>query len=882
MIAPKKSHRSDSTELSKRLTLRFYFFLLTLEALAAIGAVFAEPSEGGNVWLLGLSKTRWLLVVCLFVLATIFTALFVANWRNLNIWLRIQTRILVVLDNSTIYLTLVVLSLLGTIFFFYLNLLTFKFTDALVEARLSRLLPLFLWLLLLSAQTLIILPQIRYGKYWQRSDRPRRQILLPAVVGITLLGLLALFVSATRLGLQPDRTGWDVPGVPLLATQVFLAWLVALLFYTILRFLEKKTRWKLSRIDWLACVGIWLVAIYLWQSQPLTPTFFSPTPQPPNYEFYPYSDAASHDLIAQNLLIGEGFSSVAEKPLYSFFLAILHVVAGQNYLNVVFAQVIVLAIFPAVLYLLASQMQHRFSGALLAFAVILRERNTIALSGQLDVSHSKLLMTDLPTALVLALFSLLLFRWLKGDPRALRWPLLVGGALGALLLLRSQTLVFLPLLLILAFWRGGKELRIRSRSAGLLLLGFTLVALPWMLRNAAVTGQFGYAQPLQALYMAKQYSLTPESNDPGFPPETHISDYVSLGFSHVADFVRMYPGEVVHFITAHFVHNEVSSFLTLPIRFDLADNIVVFYNLRPYWIGAEDRLWNNCCSLGAHIINSPYWDNWNGIFPSEARLPIFFNLAMLALGLGVAWGRSHWLGLLPAGLHLAYNLSTAIARVSGWRLNLPVDWALLLYYCLGIGQLSLWAWAYLSSSSAVAELKKEKNRAAFGWKHEKLTQSAVLMLAAGLLLPIFEIAIPAHYAKVDNAAAAMEWRSSSLASQTSLDIAAFLDQPGAIAVNGRAFWPRYYGAEMGEPGGQWAAFNPLPFARVGFVLIGPQGDQVVLPLRASPAAFPNASDVLVFGCEEQGFLRAVAVLFPRHAAADLLTDFQAFSCSMSP
>jgi hypothetical protein len=881
LTAPKKSPSSNSTELSQRNALRVYFLLPALEALVAVVLVFVAPSENSNAWLLGLSKTRWLLVAGLFALALIFSALSWTNLHNLNVWPRIQKWLSAVLGNSVIYSVLIILSLLGAVLFFYLGLLTFKFSDALVHVRLLRLLPFFLWILLFSAQTLIILPQIRYGKDWQKRVKPRRETLLSAMIGIVLLGLSALFISVARLGLQPDRTGWDVPGVPLMATQVLLAWLVALLFYALVGFLEKKTGWKLSRFNWLACAGLWLLAIYLWQSQPLTPTFFAPTPRAPNYEFYPYSDAASHDLVAQNLLIGEGFTPVAEKPLYSFFLAILHVLVGQDYLNVVFAQVAVLALFPAVLYLLASQMQHRFSGALLGLAVILRERNTIALSGQIDVSHAKLLMTDLPTALALALLMLLLFRWLKADPRALRWPLLVGGSFGAILLLRSQTLVFLPALLMLAVWRGGKELRARAIYASLLLLGFALVALPWMIRNAARTGQFGYSQPLQALYMAKQYSLTPEANDPGFPANTPISDYVPLGLAHVADFVRMYPGEVTRFITTHFLHNEVSSFLTLPIRFDFADKIVSFYNLRPYWIGAEDRLWKECCSLSAHIANNPYWDNWDGIFPPEARLPILFNLTMVALGLGAAWHRSRWLGLLPAGLHLVYNLSTAVARVSGWRLNLPVDWVSLLYYCLGIGQLSLWVWAYLSASPTVTALGQKTETAMFGWKQEKLTRSVVLILAAGLLLPFSEIVIPARYEKVADAAAVAAWQGSSLAPQT-LDMAAFLDQPGAVALNGRALWPRYYAAEMGEPGGQWAAFNPLPFARVGFVLIGPLGDQVVLPLQTSPAAFPNASDVLVFGCEEDGYLRAVAVLFPSHAAPDLLTDLGTPSCSTEP
>lgn len=862
--------------------MRLYFLLPALGALAPLAAVFAAPSEGSDAWLLGLSKTRWLLVTGLLAAGIAFAAAFWANWHNAKTWPRLQKKISIVFENRIAYIVLLTSSILGTVLFFYLSLLTFKFTDELVQARLSRLLPLLVWLFLLSALTFIILPLLRYGKAKQLGEALRRDLLLPAAHAFALLGLSALFVSLTRLGLQPDRTGWDIPGVPLMATQILVAWLGGLLFYGLLRLIKKRTGWKLSRTDLLACLSLWLLAIILWQTQPLTPTFFAPTPQPPNVEYYPYSDAASHDLVAQNLLIGEGFGSAAEKPLYSFFLSILHTLVGQNYLNVAAAQVVVLALFPAALYLLTSQMQHRFSGLLLALAVILRERNTIALSGQIDVSHSKLLMTDLPTALALALFTLLLFRWLKADRRALRWPLLVGGALGALILLRSQILILLPLIGLLALWHAGKGWRVRSMCVGVFLLGFALVALPWMLRNAAVTGQFGFSQPLQAFYLAKQYSLTPEEGDPGFPPDAPLSDYVSLGFGRVAGFVRTHPGEVTRFISSHFLHNEVSSFLTLPMRFDLSDKIVTFYNLRPYWIGAEERLWGECCSLNAHIANNPYWDQWDGVFPPEARLPIAFNLTMLALGLGAAWQRNRWLGLLPAGMHVVYNLSTAAARVSGWRLNLPVDWVLLLYYCLGIGQLTTLGWAYISASPQVAALREKKSKQAFGWKKERLTRSAGLLLAAALLLPLSELAISARYQPLDRDEAIAEWQASALAAQTGLDMAAFLEQPGAVVLNGRALWPRYYAANAGEPGDQWPAFNALPFARLGFVLIGPLGDHVVLPLQSAPAAFPNASDVVVFACEEDNYLRAVAVVFPQGEAADLLTDFHTFSCTAAP
>jgi hypothetical protein len=864
----------------RRNLLRLFFILPAIEAILAVGLIFSAPSEGGNALLLGLSLSRLLLVAALLAVAFFFAAIVWLNLRNHKLWQRLQTRILAALQNRFVYALVLVLSGLLALVAFYLCLLTFKFTDAFVLARLQRLLPIFLWLALFAAQLLVFAPLL--GRSAQITID--RRSMLPALLAFLALAAVAVFIALSGLGLRPDRAGWDTPGTPLMATQILIAWLGALLLVAILGFAERKLNWQLSRVDWLAVFVLWLLAVVLWQSQPLSPTYFSPGPQAPNFSYYPYSDAAAHDVVAQNLLVGQGFSLVSEKPLYSFFLAAVHVLFGQDYTRIVTVQIVLLALFPAVLYLLATRMHHRLSGALLGLALILRERNAIALSGEINVSHSKLLMTDLPTALGIALFALLLLRWLQSDRQQLRWPLFVGAALGFLMLLRSQNLVLLPLLLLVAFWQGGKSWRPRLMYSGVLLLGFVLAALPWLLRNYAHTGQFGYSQPLQAAYLARQYSLTPEANDPGFPPDTPLEQYVTLGFANVRRFTLEHPGEVARFISAHFLHNEVSSLLALPIRFDLSDKLVNYYNLLPYWEDAEGRLWSECCSLDAHIANTPYWQSWNGDLPADAILPILANLALIAIGIGVAWKRVGWLALVPLGLHLAYNFSTAVARVSGWRLVLPVDWVLIMYYCIGLGQLSLWAWAYFAGQQAhkATEPRKKTQAAKSAPSRERLPQYAALILLAALSLPLTELLVPDRYAAANDTSALAAWRQSDFAGATSLDPAAFLEQDDATVLTGRALYPRYYAAGFGEPGGQWPAFNPQPFARLGFVLVGPGGQNVILPLQSAPAAFPNAVDVIVFACQAENYLRAVAVLFPNHEAADLISDFHTFSCDTAP
>ena len=225
---------------------------------------------------------------------------------------------------------------------------------------------------------------------------------------------------------------------------------------------------------------------------------------------------------------------------------------------------------------------------------------------------------------------------------------------------------------------------------------------------------------------------------------------------------------------------------------------------------------------------------------------------------------------------VAKSASTAIARVSGWRLILPADWVLILYYCLGLAQLAIWVWGYLGGSRRIFPESRPKSTAQ-PRNNRRLATQAALILVLALLSPAAEALLPARYQPLDDAQATGLWGQSDLADEA--DIAGFLEQSGAVALVGRALYPRYYPAGEGEPGGDWVAFNPLPFDRLGFVLLGPNGNHVILPLRTAPDAFPNGADVVVYGCQVQGYFRAAALLFSQDEAPGLLSDApDAFAC----
>jgi hypothetical protein len=88
-----------------------------------------------------------------------------------------------------------------------------------------------------------------------------------------------------------------------------------------------------------------------------------------------------------------------------------------------------------------------------------------------------------------------------------------------------------------------------------------------------------------------------------------------------------------------------------------------------------------------------------------------------------------------------------------------------------------------------------------------------------------------------------------------------LSDSNAVAIIGRALYPRFYKTGQGiEEGSQMVLTQERDYNRIGFSVIGEQEAAVLLRLQKPPAYFPNASDVLVFGCWNNQYIEATAVL----------------------
>jgi hypothetical protein len=859
------------TFLSPRRTIRGYFALALLEGLSALTWLLKIPNDPKNARFLGYSTERLFLVIPLLV------ALLTLLWINGGLWHqtawadRLEACLVDLANRDIFYLPALLLLAALTISGTYALLIGASLTDLYLRAYYLRAAPFLLWAVLLCLQSLVGLRLLRFGGDLHIFKSQKRAILAgAAVVGVLLL--LGTGIAWTKIGLTPDQLGWGDPGVPIMPDQVFLAGVIAAAGgLVVARFRRLRAG---IYLDVLICILLWAAAAWIWQAEPQRPSFFAPAPRPPNYAYYPFSDAAGFDTAAHNLLIGEGLGRLATRPLYSFFLALLQAVNGIGYANVIAWQVPLLAFIPPMLYLLGKALHHRLSAVAIAVLAIFHESNAIALLGVINVSNSKLIMSDLPTAAGVILFSGLVVAWLKKSETGDLFSLAAGGVLGLTLLIRLQAAILLPGIVAASWLILRRTPATRLKQLLLMLAGLALVLVPWLWRNWQLTGQFGFSEvsrSSQIGLLGERYSQSIGERE-RLPGETDDM-YAARMMQTAARYLLQHPLDVASFISGQFIHNQIATLLVLPDAFPLVDNLKTFYGRITQGNARPAKVWQDCCGLTAYVKALPYWDNWNGNWVSASFLPLLLNLLLIALGTGVAWERQGLIGLVPWLVNLSYTLGNALIRTSGWRFNLPVDWVGYFYYAIGLAQVCFWVAMFFRNQlvptlTRQPEPQAKRSSAAARRPWLPVVALGLLFLALASAIPLTERLIPPRYAQdelpvmLSNMVKEGLLVGSGAGGQVSIQD--FLKQPGAVALLGRALYPRYYLAGEGEPSSTLLAFASQDYDRLGFILLGIQRLSVILPAATQPAYFPHAADVLVVGCSRPGYVEAgwVVILGP--------------------
>lgn len=640
----------------------------------------------------------------------------------------------------------------------------------------------------------------------------QRALFRASLLMLLLAAGLATLMIITRWGLTPTRDGsFGAPPTPVLEWQLALAILAGALGAFLL------PRLPLKRLDLVLFLLIYLGTLTLWLTDPLIPGFFATPPRAPNYEPYPFSDGLIYAQYAQSALVGEGlrWPDIPTRPMYVSLLVWMHALAGQSYTGIITLQTLWLACFPAVLYLLGRELGSRPLGLMLALLAALRDMTTNhAAPFALNYSYSKLYFSETPTALLLALFTLLALRWIKARKPAW-YPLMMGGLLGAATLIRLQSAVLLaPLALVTIFplWkmRRGEWLR----GLALMTLGLVLMLTPWLARNYRAAGGLVVDNPIsQSMVLAWRWSGTEGRDLPPQQPGESTAQFTSRLTSAALGYLRREPGRILGGAANHFFNNLRTSLLILPIRDELSGPGELIWPEHAFW------------QTGAHSL----------------PLTVFY-LLLFCLGLGAAWSSLGWAGLLPLGLSLGYHAWTALFLSSGDRFLIPIDWSWMLYDAWGLLVLARLALIGLRADDLewMVAIHNGENAASVGkipaWGQIPLT--AALILLGGASLPLSEIVFPKIFPAQVSATGALS------------------PQTGELLLHGRAIYPRYYEAGDGEPGSAKQGYGASPEARLVFWLSGPRAGLVILPLEAAPGFFPHTAEVWVVGGMEGEALRA--------------------------
>jgi hypothetical protein len=247
--------------------------------------------------------------------------------------------------------------------------------------------------------------------------------------------------------------------------------------------------------------------------------------------------------------------------------------------------------------------------------------------------------------------------------------------------------------------------------------------------------------------------------------------------------------------------------------------------------------------------NEFFSELWHGQMSYQLIISTFINIIILAIGIGTLFRKLGWVSLFPLTLHLFYNLTNGLARVSGWRYVFVTDWVIIFYYLIGILSVFLFIRKQFNLNSNQFDFSpvKQEYPSKFEFTKNWIAVIFLFSLLVGMLIP--EIFIKSKYRgeiSRDEISSLLK-EDEILTGSDRQKLSTILQDNETIIINAKALYPRFYIAETGEPDSNTPWFNYKKFDRLGFTIVGPVRSGVILPLKNSPENFPNAEEVYVIG-----------------------------------
>ena len=825
-------------------THRFLVFI-ALQGIAAAAWLLLIPGEPGNAVILGYSLRRLALLVPilgLVLLAVILRSILMKNesWQTC---LGDNIRRAKLARNGLVLGFLFALA--GWSFIFFFHFMRF-FEDI---GAYIRLLPFICYAICAGVETIVFISfSWLAGK---KAGGPKVKPQFKRVFWISLIVLTAcwLVVELTGIGKQPAFVSIISLGVPLLEGQV---WYMAGMMVLLLLLLggwsrlpsTVRSRSKINP-DLLICIAFWTLAFVLWMSLPLPRhNYFAPRSLPPNYAKYPFSDAEQYDMNSLWVWKGSIKDIVISKPLYVVFLSILHALVGLDYGRVVLVQTLVVALLPAVLYLIGKEMHSRLGGFALAVFAILREVNSIQAINIANVSNSKLLLSDIPATLLVCVLMLVMIRWFKSPKQKTGLPpFVIGGLIACLTLMRIQALILVPLfilLLIIRYWKYSKTM---LQAAGLMILALGLVLVPILIRNHSITGVYWVDNPSN--YALHEWLLRDSDVEMDVPASGTAEEMMDVNVQVISTILSDNFWGYVYHIADNFMHNSISTLLIFPVRLG---NGIEFRS----FLQIDDPFWSEVYS------QSNFWN----------ALVLAVNLILISIGIASVTRKHYPTTLLVIAFYFVYSMSSAAVRLSGWRYIQPVDWLAIAFFSFGLLECLRWitgrlvGWNGFGEDDWMTVYQPQVETGKASWK--SLVVCGLVFFLAGGFIPLRENLLPPDYpeytreevcARIQSALVGSEWENQS----DELD--QFCMREDVLAYKGMGVYPRFFKADSGFYKRTYDPyFGEQDYGRLVFRTVGNPNSKVYIKTDDENIRFKDGTDVYVVGEDQTKFEARIVLI----------------------
>ncbi len=834
--------------------IRFFFLLFSIESFISAYSLIQIPNDGKNQFLFGFSAERLGLLGILILLGIVsLVAFFFFSFHEAP-----REKLIGFCEKNRSKLFRWV-QIITIVCFFLILTPAYRFQR--FAAYFQRFRPFFLLGLMGGASAFICL-HLQYSgmRKWISAAREliknQRALFLP--MGIFLL--CWIFVRISGWGITAGNEAWYANAVPLQSIQIVLLLILLIIFYKII---QKRMPEVLSRRSLIFFV-IWGLAALVWSFAPMERHFFAPGPYLPNNEFYPYSDATLNDVAAQSALNGLGFNfnALVLKPVVTFVSFLGSIVSGGQMNTQLMLQSAFYAILPAILYLFASELGGSFSGLLAAGLMILHEWNALNTTHILTI-HSRLEMGEFPSEIILAALSLFVFRWFKKSEGMYRYAAAAGGMLALGIYTRYNLFGMIPAILLLALIAFWKKKRLFLRSSLVFMLSLLISAGPWLYRSYQLSGEFlpEVFGAFRAVVVDQRLKPILEENTEITPAGPAVIDAEEAPPATMEKFeatqpvsetvpapdvrepapnslrVQLHP--LIDTLGNHFFHNVIAMAFIMPVRltFDDLDHLYT----------AETSVWA---------------DGWDGTLSWGQRTLLLINLLLVSAVLAAIWKKFGFPGISFLFLLLAYAGSLGLARTSGGRYLVPMNWGVILLYACGLGLLSRIFLRQENRPEPAAAWQKDGEAVQrIPFKQALLAGLPVTacFFLFFLSMLIAEKRIPNQLTTLSSQEILQTFREKLEIDPDWKKIEKQVSDGEMKVYQGKALYPRFYYFNTGEHGTD-QAYQYKNYSRLVFKLVGEDGMlDLVMPISAPPDIFPNNADVIALACNEAHFIDVLAV-----------------------